>query len=519
MTGRREALETSRRALLGGVAAAGAGLVLPAGVRAQAAPRRGGSLKIAVPYNPASLDPMTGRNGPDFHTLYALYDGLTTLDPKTMEVRPGLARAWNWRDPKTLVLELREDVTFHDGTPFDADAAKFNLDRYRGDARSNVKPDSSSIEAVEVVGKTGLVLHLTQHNAALPTVLSDRVGLMVSPAAIKAAKDGNIDRAPVGTGPFKYVSWADNDRIVLARNDRYWQAGLPYLDGLTLVVITEQATLMRSIVAGENDGGVNLDIQNKPLADRAGNLILTPVPTTYFWGAYFNYGKPPLDDVRVRQALCWAVDRDAMNQAIAYGLDTTASSVLPSQHWACDPATTGYYRYDVAKARQLLAEAGHPDGIDVEMLGWPDQASIKRQEVAIEQAKAAGFRLQVSPLAPQDSVQFFGPQQRGSARLTGMGGYPDPTQQYSNLFNAASFYNAAHKELPGYRELIEATFATDDQASRKAAFARLQKFVIDNALNWTFMFQTHLLVTQPKVHGITADLTDKTKYHAAWVEA
>jgi ABC-type transport system substrate-binding protein len=160
-----------RRAVLRG-AAAGA-LLLPGAAFAQETPRRGGTLRVSMTYNPAALDPMTGRNGPDFNTLLALFDGLTDLDPKTLQVKPGLATAWRWKDQKTLVLDLRDGVVFHDGTAFDADAAKFNLDRYRGDVRSNVKPDTSSIDTVEVTGKMQIALHLNRPNSSLPTILSD----------------------------------------------------------------------------------------------------------------------------------------------------------------------------------------------------------------------------------------------------------------------------------------------------------------------------------------------------------
>ena len=509
-----------RRDLLTGAAAAGGVLLLPGTGRAAEAPRRGGTLRVSMTYNPASLDPMTGRNAPDFNTLLAIYEGLINLEPTTLQPKPGLAKAFSWKDPTTLVLELQQGVTFHDGTAFDADVVKFNLDRYRSDPRSNVKPDCSSIEAVESPGKYQVVLRLSRPNSSLPTILADRPGLMVSPTAIRNAPGGNIDRTPVGTGPFKFMSWQDNDRIVLTRNDSYWREGLPYLDGLVLRIIGEQPTGLRSVVAGENDIAINIDVHLKPVADRAGNLVARLVPTTFFWGAYINFAKPPLDDLKVRRALSWGIDREAMNKAIALGLDTPGNGVLPKEHWACDPATFNYYGYDPDKARKLLAEAGHPDGIDVPMLGWADQTAMQRQEVAMAQLAKAGIRVQLTPASPQDSsIQFFGPQKKGSARMSGMGGYADPSQQYDNLLSKSAYYNAGSVELPGYRELINATQATDDLAARKAAFAKLQRFVIENALVLTFLFQTNLMVAHKNVQGVTVDLTNKPRFHAAWLAA
>jgi ABC-type dipeptide transport system, periplasmic component len=110
-------LRPSRRSVLKGAAAAGAGMMLPLGAMAQDMPRRGGTLRVSMPYNPASLDPITGRNLPDFNSLFAIYDTLIGYDSTTLELQPMLASSWSWADASTLVLELREGVTFHDGTP------------------------------------------------------------------------------------------------------------------------------------------------------------------------------------------------------------------------------------------------------------------------------------------------------------------------------------------------------------------------------------------------------------------
>jgi peptide/nickel transport system substrate-binding protein/glutathione transport system substrate-binding protein len=516
---RNSSLVLPRRGLLKGAAAAGGALLLPGTLRA-AEPRRGGTLRVSMTYNPAALDPMTGRNAPDFNTLLAIYEGLIDLDPPTLQPKPGLAKAFTWKDPTTLVLDLEQNVTFHDGTKFDAEAVKFNLDRYRGDARSNVKPDCSTIDRVDVTGPYQVTLHLNRPNSSLPTILADRPGLMVSPTAIQRAEGGNIDRAPVGTGPFRFVSWQDNDRIVLTRNESYRRQGLPYLDGLILRVIIEQPTGLRSVIAAENDMAINIDVQLKTVADRAGNLVARLVPTTFFWGAYINFAKPPLDNLKIRQALAWGIDREAMNKAIAIGLDTPGNGVLPKEHWACDPATFNTYGYDPDKARKLLAEAGYPDGIDVPMVGWSDQTAMQRQEVAMAQLAKAGIRVQLTPASPQDSsIMFFGPQKKGSARMSGMGGYADPSQQYDNLLSKEAYYNAGRIELPGYRDLINATQATDDLAARKAAFAKLQRFVIENALVLTFLFQTNLMIAQKSVQGVTVDLTNKPRFHTAWLAA
>ena len=266
-----------RRDVIKGTAAAAGALLLPGSTRAQT-PRKGGTLRLAMPYNPASIDPMTGRNLPDFDVLYAVFDALIDFELTTLELKPGLAKSWKFTDPKTLVLDLVEGVKFHDGTDFDAAAVKFNLDRYKTDQRSNVKADLGDARLVEVTGKNQVTLKLNRPNAGLPSILTNRVGLIVSPKSIQSANGGNVDRTAVGTGPFKFVSWQDNDSFVLVRNENYWRPGLPYLDGINIKIINELNTLVRAVVAGEADLGINLQAPQKVIADRSSNVVAVERP-------------------------------------------------------------------------------------------------------------------------------------------------------------------------------------------------------------------------------------------------
>jgi peptide/nickel transport system substrate-binding protein/glutathione transport system substrate-binding protein len=506
--GRGEGAKIDRRIVLKGAAAAGA-----------AEPRRGGVLRWAQPNNPASLDPMTGRTAGEFTVLYALYDGLIDFDPHTLALKPGLAKSWRFTAATTLALDLVENAVFHDGTPFDAAAAKFNLDRYRTDPRSNAKADIATVSAVEVTGKYAIVLHLSRPNAALPAILTDRVGLMVSPTAI-TTKGPNLDRKPVGTGPWKLVSWQDNDRIVVARNEHYWKPGLPYLDGFNMQIIGEPATGLRSLMAGENDLATNLVAQQKLVAERSGKLVTQVSRSMGMAGIYLNYGRPPLDDLRIRQALNYAVNREELNKAIALGLDEPSSAILPREHWACDPATASYYTHDVDRAKKLLADAGHPNGIDIPMVGWSDQLSMQRQEVIVTQLAQAGIRIKLTPASPSESsTLFFGPAKKGAGRMSLIAGRPDPSQEYDNLFSKDAYFNAGAVELPGYRELLDATMNVTEQAARKEAFAKLQRFEIENALMVTLLFNTNVVAFQPKVKDFVWGLIDKPKLTEVWLAA
>ncbi len=178
---------TRRHALagLGALAASPLALSLTGRTAFGQTPKKGGILKIAAPFNPSTLDPITGGTGSDHMLLYPMYDTLVDFEPATLAPKPGLATSWEFPDPKTLVFTLREGVKFHDGEPFDAAAVKAHLDRARTDPRSAVKAELQSIEAVEVLAPNKVALKLSRPDTALPLIMADRAGMIASPKAAR----------------------------------------------------------------------------------------------------------------------------------------------------------------------------------------------------------------------------------------------------------------------------------------------------------------------------------------------
>ncbi len=507
-----------RRTVLKGAAAASGVVFLPSLARAADEPRKGGTLRMAQPYNPAAIDPMTGRNLPDLNVLYAVYDGLIDFDPNSLILKPGLAKAWRFTDPKTLVLDLADGIEFHDGTPFNPEAVKFNLERYRNDPRSNVKSDLTVVAAVEVSGKNQVTLHLSRPNAGLPAILTTRVGLMLSPTAIKT-KGPNVDRIAVGTGPFKFVEWQDNASFTLMKNDKYWKSGQPYLDGIKISIINELNTAVRTTMTGETDLAIDLQVPQKLIANRDSNLVVQTGPSLVFYGMFMNYARAPLNDVRIRQALNYAIDRDEINKVLNAGLGEPTCCILPKEHWATDPGTFNYYKHDPDKARALLKEAGHDGGIDLPCFGWADQVAMQRQELLISQLAKSGIRLKLTPTTPQQAMQNFMLEKKGEILISPTGGYPDPSQSYEVQFAKDALRNAGKIELPGFRPLMDATESAQDQESRKAAFVNLQRFVIEQAMQVVQYIAPGVSVLSSKVRNFEAGIIGTPKFHEVWLAA
>ena len=489
--------------------------------RAQdSSPRRGGTLKLAAAYSPQSLDPLTGALGHDHIFLYPLFDTLVEFEPRSLAPRPGLATSWEYPDPKTLVFTLREGIRFHDGTIFDAAAVKANLDRAIGDERSSVKGDLQSLQSIEVLAPNKVALHLKRPDTALPLILADRSGMMSSPKAM-AEKGRQYDRAPVGTGPFTFQRWDDGDVIVVVRNENYWKPGLPYLDGITFRLIADFNTALRSVMGNENHFAFRLNPQQQAVADRVkGKLIVSSAPTISDYHLCFNYRRPLLADIRVRQAVNYAIDREAFNKVALLGLGTPAQTMLPPGYWAHDEGLNGYYRHDPDKARSLLAEAGYKDGVDFKFYGYPDQASQQRQEIIVEQLRRVGMRAVMTVGTPPDMHQHFMIQGEGDIMLTLWSGRPDPSLPFLLIYGETGFNNAG--KVPPPPDMIAAqndTQTESQQAGRKAAFARLERAALQYALSCELSFVPLIDVYTPNVKNYTPNLLGKPRFNEVWLEA
>ena len=505
----------TRRAMMTGTLGALTAASMPYG--ALAAQKRGGILRVSYGFQPTSLDPTFGRQGGDFGFLYPVFETLVDWEPESLQPKPGLATSWAFPDPKTLVMKLREDVVFHDGTPFDGAAAKYNIDRGLNDAKSAVKADLASVESVEASGKHEITFHLKRPNIALPGILSDRAGLMASPAAMEKFGDG-FARNPIGTGPWAFVQWRDNELVSYRRNDYYRIKGLPYLDGIDFHIIADANTGLRSVIAGENDFVQSLSTAQKPVVDKSG-LAYTFSTSQAMFPLWLNYAKGPLADIRVRQALNHAIDRDAYNKATALGLNEIAWGVFPKAHWAYSAGVDKAYPYNPDKAKQLLAAAGFANGLDLSMTGPTDQRSTQRQEVVMEQLKAVGVRIKLTALSVNDSIKAFFYDKQHDMLLILWGGRADPSATYDALFSKGSPFNASGVEPDGFGDALAASQAVPDLKQRAAALGKVAQIVSDNALMVPMVFDGQYNAFTKAVKGFEPNLFGRMRLDTVSLES
>src|SRR3954469_6572071 len=211
-------------------------------------PTKGGTLRIGLSSEAVTMDPHLSGSKIDRQIYHNIYEPLVMLDTK-LQIQPSLAESWSYPDPKTLVFKLRQGVKFHDGTDFDADAVKFNVDRMQNpDTKSVRTGEIANIQNAEVVDPYTVKLNLKKPDSTLLATLTDRAGMIISPDAVKKF-GADIQRNPVGTGPFQFVEWVKDDHLATKRFDAYWDKNNgPYLDGLRYRPIPDDTVALQSLM-------------------------------------------------------------------------------------------------------------------------------------------------------------------------------------------------------------------------------------------------------------------------------
>lgn len=428
-------------------------------------------------------DPANGTAGSDFPVLYSLYDRLFDFNPEDMTLRPMLATDWSWSEDKmTLIIELREGVKFHDGTDFNAEAVKTSLDFFKS---SGVNLDLDPVESIEVLGPYTVALHSTEVNSSLPGLLAERAGMILSPANIEKYGAEEYTNHPVGTGPFMWENRVVGESITLVRFPDYWNPDSVHLDKIEYRIITNPTSAVSALMTGQVDFLPSVDPVNIPALEANPNTRAAIEPTIGFGIININAGAEPLDNQLVRQAWNMSVDRDALARAV-YGSVPTEGTALPVPrgYWPDTPELQESYAYNPERAKELLAEAGYPDGITIPLCinaneGMP-QPALKVTDILIEQASASGITLDITQQASSGAcIQMFAIDQVLPAALLGWSGRPDPAITYNQILSSASYYNTSRVEYGNADELLAELKATFGQEAQEDVYDRLNQVYLD----------------------------------------
>jgi peptide/nickel transport system substrate-binding protein len=340
-------------------------------------------LRIGLMVEAPTYDPAGAGTGQNLAPYFPVYDTLLAYDQEGLP-SGNLARDFEWNDDNTaLTLFLEEGIEFSDGAPFDADAVKANIEHFQSFSGGVAGPVLQYVESVEVSDEHTVVLNLSAPDPALPAALARPAGLMGSPEALGSDE---ISEVPVGTGP--YILDADRSvtgsEAVFVRNDEYWKGAVPYSE-LRLLVLADESARLNALRSGQIDVGHVRLPANAVEAEENGLIVDEQVS---LWEGLFFLDRDgemeePIGDPRVREALRIAIDVDAMIDTIRLGYGEATSQIFPETADAYVEELDEYYEYDPDRARDLLEEAGYPDGFT---FSFPRTGTISSDYyVAIEQ--------------------------------------------------------------------------------------------------------------------------------------
>ncbi|MEC0126141.1 ABC transporter substrate-binding protein [Paenibacillus pabuli] len=486
----------------------------------------GGNLTYALATSPDTLDPHRSGLAVTVRAIRTIYDNLVVQLPDG-SIKPWLAKEWSVsEDGKSYTFKLREDVKFHDGTPFNAESVRFNLDRVidpatkAANSLALIRPYSSS----EVIDEYTIKVNLEQPSQAFLGNLSQALLGIVSPTAAKKYGD-QLGKNPVGTGPYTFVKWDENADIVVAKNKDYnWapatveNKGAPHIDTITFKIVPEEATRIGSVQSKQVLAAETVPPQNIAALKNAPNQQLLQANTVGLpYTLFFNLRKAPWDDVKVRQAVQSAVDVESIVKTLYLGNYERAWSALSPGILGYDASLEGSIKPDINKANQLLDEQGWvkgADGIrakDGKKLtlhyvdGSPNRE--KRNDIAAiiqQQLKQVGIAVEVEITKDIATViyQNWDYDLYGNSQVNS-----DPNALYAFYHTSAEGERPTLSGLsdPKIDKLLEQGAVETDPDKRVDIYNQIQQYLIEQAVILPIYVFPYTVAASKSVQGIKFD--------------
>lgn len=451
-------------------------------------------ITVALQLEPPHMDPTSAAAGAIDSVLYSnVFEGLTRF-MSDGSVVPGLAESWEISDDGlTYTFKLRSGVTFHDGTTMDAEDVKFSLDRIGAEDSANAqKALYAAISGVNVIDPMTVEIKLSEPNGNMIFNLAWGDAVIVAPESIE-----NIKQQPIGTGAFKFDSWTQGDKVEISRNDAYW-GDAPALAKATFKFISDPTAAFASVMAEDVDVFAGFPApENLPQfeADPRFQVIVGSTEGETILST--NNKMPPFDNVKVREALAHAIDRQAIIDGAMFGLGTPIGTHF-APHNPAYVDLTAQSAYDPEKAKALLAEAGFPDGFETTLHLPPPSYARRGGEIIASQLAQVGIKAEITNV---EWAQWLETVFRGKNFGLTIVSHTEPMDIgiYANPDYYFQYDNKA------FQDLIAKFNTTADPEMRNQMMAEAQKIISDDYVNG-YLFQLALpTVAQAGVQGLWAD--------------
>jgi peptide/nickel transport system substrate-binding protein len=441
-------------------------------------PKKGGVLKVGLQADPTSLDPHKQSLTALFHVTEHVYGTLVRIN-KDLLPEPDLAEKWDVSsDGKTYTFTLRKGVKFHNGRGFAASDVKYSYERIL--AKETASPNAAllaPVDKVDAPNDTTVVVTLKAADASFLTNLTSPASAVVPKEEVD--KNGDLTKVAVGTGPFKFKQYTPNTSITLERNPDYWESGKPYLDGIEMTPISDDTARTAAVKTGTVDFIEYAPWKDIPSLKTDTSLALAGDQNTNIRFIAINVNKKPFDNVKVRQAIAAAVDRDAVLGPAVFGFGTPTAVLFPPGFWATLDVKPG--KPDLAKAKQLLSEAGVPDGFKTVIQTWSAYSFLSNAALVVqEQLKQIGITADINA---QENAAYIKDylDHNFDLSVTGTSAYVDPNDVYLRNFGSGQKSNASGYSNPQADKLIADGVATTDREQRKKIYQQLQQLLLDDA--------------------------------------
>jgi peptide/nickel transport system substrate-binding protein len=444
-----------------------------AGERVDLGDEASGNLIAAIAGEPDQLDPQKTSAYFSFEVLENVYDTLVEPD-ENLEMRPALAESWNVSpDQLTWTFHLRRGVTFHDGSPFTADDVVYSYRRIIDQQLAHVDK-FSAVTGVTAPDPSTVVITVKQPTPNLLTNLGGFKGMAI--VQRKNVESGQIATHPVGTGPFAFSSRKSGDSIMLKANPSYW-GGAPKVSGVTFEFISEPSTALSALQAGEVDWTDSIPPQRVAQLSDDDSVRLAVTPSNDYWYLALNEARKPWDDVRVRQAIAYAIDRDAIVQATSYGLATANELAIPKGNPWYTPYDT--YHRDIDKAKSLLKESGAtPPNLDM-LVTTEYPETVTAAQIIADNLAPLGITVNIRTV---DFATWLDEQNNGHFDMLMMGwlGNIDPDDFYYAQHHSKGASNAQKFSNAEVDRLLDAGRVETNRDARADDYAKAATIIADD---------------------------------------
>lgn len=446
------------------------------------------TINISLDDDPGKLDPTQSSMIVERIVYQSIFDKLVDLD-ENGKIVPMLAQRWSVSpDQKTYTLTLQKGVQFQDGTPFNAKAVEFNL--LRGQGKTSLRRNELKyIKQITVIDDTTLKIELSEPFAPFMSVLTDRAGMMSSPAAVQKYGDDYVNH-PVGTGPFVYKGRLKGATITLEKNPHYWQAGLPKVDGVTYKIMSDVNVAFNNLRSGQVDITNRFPYKEISNISSGANYTVINQPSLGFRGFYLNTGKPPFDKPEVRQAIDLLIDRNAIAKVVYNGAVAASHSPFSKAQFAHGDADAPP-KVDLARAKALLQAAGKQDGFSFRLTlpTTPYEAQVGQMIQGMLRPAGISVTLEKAELATQIESGKAGTYE---ALFVGWSGRPDPDQ---NIYDFAVTNGSLNYSKFGNKELddvLQQARLSGDESKRKALYDQAMQ-ILDKQIPYIYLNHDNVL--------------------------